>query len=172
MQQVGSDTSAADNLSQLIAPAITTTTVGEEMREGLVLESAMVPIGQSLIDAYAEMFGDRNPIHLNLCYARECGLKNTIAHGALVFSKALGLAYELGCFQKTGTQFTEANLKFKTPVFAGDRIGLQLKILKFKELRRGFVRVVAEAKIVNDQGIVIHQYEWHGFFNRQCGHAA
>ena len=171
MRQVGSDTSATGNLSRSIAPAVTTTEVGE-MHEGLVLESPMVPIEQSLIDAYAELCGDRNPIHLDPDYAKKCGLKNTIAHGALVLSKALGLAYELGCFQKTGTQFTEAHLKFKNPVYAGDRIGLRLTIVKFKELRHGYVRIVAEVKVVNDKGTVVHQYEWHGFFNKQCGNAA
>lgn len=171
MQHVVGDPSAQAGVQQSIASAITTGGA-EEIYEGLFLKSALVPIEQSLIDSYAEMCGDKNPIHLDPQHARRCKLKNTIAQGALVFSRALGLAYELGCFQKTGTQFTEANLKFKAPVYAGDRISLQLKIVKAKELRHGIVRVVAEAKIVNQEDVIIQENEWHGFFNKQSGHIA
>ena len=168
MRHVGSDTSSPDSLSPPVASVVRPTEAGE-IYEGLVLNSPMVPIEQSLIDAYAEMFGDRNPIHLDPCYAKKCGLPNTIAHGALVLSRALGLAYDLGCFRKNGTQFKEANLKFKIPVHAGDHIGLQMKIVEIKELKHDLVRVLAEAKIVNHEGLVVHRYEWHGFFlKRPC----
>jgi acyl dehydratase len=166
MGHVGSDSRTQESLSSPL-PAEKPMGADDEIYEGQVLNSPLVVIDQQLINAYAELCGDRNPIHLDQSYAQACGLKTTLAHGALVLSRALGLAYDLGCFRKNGTQFKEASLKFKEPIYAGDRIGLRLTITKVKELKHDLVRIVAEAKIINDEGVEVHEYEWHGFFNKR-----
>lgn len=170
MNHVDRDVSVSDDVARPIALALNSNNEAEAIYAGLVLESPLALIDQSLINAYAEMFGDKNPIHLDPQFAQLCGLPTTIAHGALVFSMATGLAHGFGCFEGTGTQFKEVSLKFKLPVYAGDRIGLRLKIVETKELKRGLVRITAEAEVFNQNGGIVHRYEWHGFFSRRPTH--
>ncbi len=166
---VGSDSVALDDSRRGLAPAHAEAEPDRVLYEGLMLESPLVLIDQALISAYAEMSGDKNPVHLDPQFAQSLGLKTTIAHGALVFSRATGLAYSFGCLSRVGVQFTETDLKFKRPVYAGDYIGLHLKIVEIKGLRRGLVRVLATAKVVNQDGDIVQEYEWHGFYRSSPG---
>jgi acyl dehydratase len=52
-------------------------------REGVPLPTVSKTVTQKQIDAYAEISGDHNPIHVNPDVARSVGLDGTIAHGML-----------------------------------------------------------------------------------------
>jgi len=51
--------------------------------EGEPLPTLMKTVTQAQIDAYADVSGDHNPIHVNPDVARSVGLDGTIAHGML-----------------------------------------------------------------------------------------
>ncbi len=161
---VGISSVVARGVQDGFAPAFTGMEPVQILCEGLVLESPFVLIGQELINAYAEMSGDKNPIHLDPQFARACGLKGTIAQGALVFSRATGLAHSFECFARTGMRLREMNLKFKEPVYAGDEIRLRMQVARLQELRRGLIRVEAKATVLNQSGAVVQDQEWHGIY--------
>jgi acyl dehydratase len=52
-------------------------------REGEPLPTLTKTVTQAQIDAYADVSGDHNPIHINPEVARSVGLDGTIAHGML-----------------------------------------------------------------------------------------
>lgn len=54
-----------------------------KVREGEPLPTLTKTVTQAQIDAYADVSGDHNPIHINPEVARSVGLNGTIAHGML-----------------------------------------------------------------------------------------
>lgn len=54
-----------------------------KVREGEPLPTLTKTVTQAQIDAYADVSGDHNPIHVNPEVARSVGLDGTIAHGML-----------------------------------------------------------------------------------------
>jgi acyl dehydratase len=66
--------------------AVTTAPVASKpakAREGAPLPALTKVVTQAQIDAYADVSGDHNPIHVNPEVARAVGLDGTIAHGML-----------------------------------------------------------------------------------------
>jgi 3-hydroxybutyryl-CoA dehydratase len=85
-------------------------------------------ITDEMVKHFAEVIGDRNPIHLNEAYAAKSIFKQRVAHGMLPAGLLSGV---LGChFPGLGTIYLSQTLKFIKPVFIGDRITLQLKVLE------------------------------------------
>jgi 3-hydroxybutyryl-CoA dehydratase len=105
-------------------------------RKGLTINQ--LTVGQSyqtrfvitaeLIERFAEVTGDFNPIHLNEEYAGKSIFKQRVAQGMLQAGLLSGI---LGChFPGVGTIYLSQTLKFIKPVFIRDQITLRLKILE------------------------------------------
>lgn len=70
---------------------------------------------QAEVDRFAEVTGDRNPLHADTQVARKSLFKRPIMHGFLgasVFSRALGMD-----FPGAGTIYLSQDLQFKRPMF-------------------------------------------------------
>ncbi len=81
-------------------------------------ESVSRRITQKDIEEYADVTGDRNPIHLDGQAGRESVFGRCIAHGMIsggMISSVIG-----NKLPGKGTIYLEQNLKFRAPVFAGD----------------------------------------------------
>jgi 3-hydroxybutyryl-CoA dehydratase len=85
-------------------------------------------ISAELIERFAEVTGDHNPIHLNEDYAVKSIFKQRVAQGMLQAGLLSGI---LGCyFPGVGTIYLSQTLKFIKPVFIKDQITLRLEILE------------------------------------------
>ena len=98
-----------------------------KQRAAAPIEHALPLIDQTLIDRYAALSGDDNPVHLDRRVAQALGLPDTIAHGMLL----LGLAQQGFSLLQAGTE-TEAyplhlSCRFLLPVHAGEKTGLAIK---------------------------------------------
>jgi 3-hydroxybutyryl-CoA dehydratase len=85
-------------------------------------------IDDKLVRAFAELSGDRNPIHLNDEVAKKSKFGQRIAHGAILFgivSKVLGMD-----MPGLGTVYLGQTCSFKLPVFIGDKVKLEAKIIE------------------------------------------
>ena len=72
------------------------------------------------LEAFAEVSGDRNPVHMDEAFARATPFRGRIAHGALVASYISGvLGNQL---PGPGAIFIGLNLKFMRPVRIGDTV--------------------------------------------------
>jgi len=77
-------------------------------------------ITAKIVEQFAEISGDSNPIHLDEQYAATTQFGRRIAHGILVsgiISSILG-----NDLPGPGTIYLSQELKFKAPVFIGDEI--------------------------------------------------
>lgn len=98
-----------------------------KQRAAAPIDHALPLIDQTLIDRYAALSGDDNPVHLNPMVAQSVGLPDTIAHGMLL----LGLAQQGFSLLQAGTD-TDAyplhlSCRFLLPVHAGEKTGLVIK---------------------------------------------
>lgn len=72
---------------------------------------------QAQVDQFAEVSGDKNPIHWDEAYAATTMFKKPIIHGFLggsVFSKILGTK-----FPGEGTIYMKQEMKFMKPMYVG-----------------------------------------------------
>jgi 3-hydroxybutyryl-CoA dehydratase len=85
-------------------------------------------IDDKLVRAFAEVSGDRNPIHLDDAVAAKSRFGQRIAHGAILcalISKVLGMD-----MPGVGTVYLGQTCSFKLPVFLGDTVQLEAKIIE------------------------------------------
>jgi 3-hydroxybutyryl-CoA dehydratase len=85
-------------------------------------------IDDKLVRAFAEVSGDRNPIHLDDAVAKQSKFGQRIAHGGILFaivSKVLGMD-----MPGVGTVYLSQTCSFKLPVFLNDTVKLEAKIIE------------------------------------------
>ncbi len=91
--------------------------------EGERIPSLTKTVTQEQINAYADVSGDHNPIHLDPAVARSVGLEGTIAHGMLSMA-FLGqlLTNWLATQPERGGWVTRLRVRFQAMVSPGDTI--------------------------------------------------
>lgn len=96
-----------------------------------------VYVGAEMVRAFAELTGDRNPIHIS----PEAGLcsifQRCVAHGKLIESLALGHRPP-PTFEVVGTQLvlTEARSRFSRPVAVGQHVAFRERVSKVEAQKR------------------------------------
>jgi acyl dehydratase len=83
---------------------------------------------QEEVEQFAQLTGDKNPIHLDAAYAAQTQFKKPIMHGmisACVFSKVLGMD-----FPGEGTVYLKQSLQFKRPMYAGETYTATFEVLE------------------------------------------
>ncbi len=102
-------------------------TVGQEAsRSNLVTEAVIV--------AFADVSGDKNPVHLDAAYAAGTLFKERIAHGMLsaaYISAVVGMD-----LPGPGAIYISQSLAFKAPVRIGDTVVTTAKIIELLPKRR------------------------------------
>ena len=104
-------------------------------------------ITAELIERFAEVTGDHNPIHLNEDYAARSIFKQRVAQGMLQAGLLSGI---LGFhFPGVGTIYLSQTLKFIRPVFVNDQITLRLEILDIVSEKN---RIRLDTRFTNQKG--------------------
>jgi 3-hydroxybutyryl-CoA dehydratase len=83
---------------------------------------------------FAEVSGDRNPVHLDEEYAAHSPFGQRIAHGFLVgslISATIGMD-----LPGTGSIYLGQTLKFVAPVHIGDTVTVSVEVIKVREDKR------------------------------------
>ena len=102
----------------------------EDLEIGMTAESKH-QITEADIDAFADVSGDRNPLHMDEEYAKTTIFKGRVAHGALTASFISGiLGNEL---PGPGAIFTDLALQFKRPVRIGDEVTAKAEVVEMVE---------------------------------------
>ncbi len=91
----------------------------EDLEVGMEATTEMVITGEK-IDAFADIIGDHNPIHVDAEFAKTTQFGQRIAHGAL--SASLISAVLGNDLPGPGAVFVELNLRFRRPAFIGDKV--------------------------------------------------
>ena len=133
----------------------------EEFEVGLEIQTAARTITETDIVNFAGLSGDFNFIHTNAEAAKETPFGKRVAHGMLVASIATGLSVQQGFIDGTTLAFRELSWKFTKPVFIGDTIHVLISVEATKPMARlGGGLVTFAAKVINQQGDVVHKGEW------------
>ena len=89
----------------------------DQLEVGQIHQSSVTITGE-MIERFAQVTGDDNPIHLDEDFAKGTRFKSRVAHGMLVAGILSGV---LGTgFPGVGTIYLSQTLKFLKPVFIGD----------------------------------------------------
>jgi 3-hydroxybutyryl-CoA dehydratase len=79
-----------------------------------------------MVETFAEITGDKNPVHLDEDFAKNTMFKKRIAHGILVvgyISAVLGME-----FPGPGTIYMKQDTKFMRPVYIGEEIIVKITV--------------------------------------------
>lgn len=132
----------------------------EEFAAGRTFDCGERTVGDAEIVAFAELSGDRNPLHLDEEYARGTPFGGRVAHGALGIAIATGLMARTGVTAGTLVALLGLDWRFVAPIRPGDRLRLTLRVAGRRELPgrdRGVVKFVAE--LANQQGALVQSGE-------------
>ena len=133
----------------------------EDFAVGQEMETAGRTITEADIVTFAGLSGDFNLIHTNAEYAANFIFGKRVAHGMLVQSIATGLMVQSGVIDGTVLAFRELTAKFSLPVFIGDTIHVEAKIVETKALRRlGGGNVTIKYGVINQEGKTVQRGEW------------
>lgn len=97
----------------------------EDLRPGLEASRSKTVTEQDIV-TFAELSGDRNPVHLDPAYAATTIFKERIAHGMLsaaVLSAVFGMD-----LPGPGAIYISQTLNFKAPVKIGDTVTATVKV--------------------------------------------
>jgi acyl dehydratase len=107
-------------------------------------------ITAAAIDAFAELSGDDNPLHLSDNYAQSAGFPSRVSHGALLVAHLSNL---LGTkFPGPGCLWLKQQLQWRLPVFVGDVVEITATV-KHKSLGTRTLLLSIEAR--NQTGALV-----------------
>lgn len=104
---------------------------------------------QEEVNRFAEVTGDKNPVHTDADYAAKTMFKRPIMHGMLsasLFSKVFGTL-----FPGEGTIYLKQSLNFLKPMYVDTKYQA---VFTVKEVMRDKNRAVVETIIKNPDGLV------------------
>ncbi len=132
-------------------PAITRRPT-EPASSGLTLE--MLVVGQSAeqahrvepddLAAFADVSGDRNPLHMDEAYAQTSPFRGRVAHGMLLgawISAVLGDA-----LPGPGAIYVSQSLAFRRPVRIGDEVTVRVEVVEV-DLKAGHARMATRCTV-------------------------
>ena len=102
------------------------------------------------IRIFAEVTGDKNPLHLDDEFASKTIFKRRIAHGILtagLISAVIGSK-----LPGNGTIYLSQTLNFLAPVYIGDEITAKVEVLQFSKGRK---RLRLKTQVINQNGTVV-----------------
>ncbi|MCF8408718.1 MAG: MaoC family dehydratase [Crocinitomicaceae bacterium] len=104
-----------------------------------------------MVKQFAELVGDKNPVHLSEEYASKTIFKKPLVHGILVTGQLSNLiASEL---PGPGSVYIFQDLNFKHPVHHGDTIICRAEVVEVKE-NKNVVLIEAVLKNQNDETVI------------------
>ncbi|TWI55663.1 acyl dehydratase [Pseudomonas duriflava] len=99
---------------------------------------------------FAEVSGDRNPVHLDEAYAAKTAFKGRIAHGMLTGALiSAAIACEL---PGPGSIYLGQSLTFSKPVKLGDTLRIEIEVLE--KLPKNRVRLATRIFNQHDESVV------------------
>ncbi len=90
-------------------------------------------VSRERVDKYAEITGDRNPLHFDKEFAAGTKFGRLVAHGGITTGLLHALVAE--DMPGPGTVFLSQNWKFTAPVYVGDTISAMAEVLTVHEAK-------------------------------------
>jgi acyl dehydratase len=132
----------------------------QDFEIGREFRTAARRVSEADVRAFAELTGDRNPLHLDRAYAATTVFKEPVAHGVLGLALAAGLVSELGITAGTLVALVGLSWRMRGPIHYGDEISTRLTVTRRRvtgKPDRGLVTFAVE--VVNGKGEVVQEGE-------------
>jgi acyl dehydratase len=145
----------------------------EEMEPGRAFTTGSRVVTQADVAAFAEVSGDRNPLHLDEAYARDSVFGGRVAHGVLGLAVATGLLNAAGLTRGTLVAFLGLSWDFVSPLYPGTEVRVRLGVASRRATShpdRGLV--VFDASLVASSGEVLQRGELRLLIRTEAGSAA
>ncbi len=129
----------------------------EDFRPGTVLTSPARRITLTDIDRYADLTGERHPVHMDEAFARTAGFRGRIAHGLFGLALIEGLKAAIGCFEQSViASLGWDKVRFHAPLEPGDLVHLELTLVeKRASSRPGRGIAVERGALVKADGTMV-----------------
>lgn len=89
-----------------------------------------IKVDNTLVESFAGVSGDNNPVHLDSLFAATTSFGRPIAHGMLFGALISGaLATHL---PGPGTIYLAQTLQFRQPVYVGEEVTLELEVMSVR----------------------------------------
>ncbi len=118
--------------------------------EGDAISGVSHLITQEGVGAYAEASGDFNPIHLDPEFASQSHFGRRIAHGMMIAATISELM--AGAFGPDWARSGWMKLRFRTPVYPGDRVETRGTVKKVEDLDGDGRRITCTVEAVRESG--------------------
>lgn len=132
----------------------------DDLSVGRTFTSGVRPVSDAMIRAFAEVSGDRHPLHLDDEYAMRSPFGERIAHGLLGLSVASGLLDDLAFIRRSLVAFAGLEWKFRGPVRIGDTLRFHLRVARARGAGTGQGLVVFESRLVNQKDETVQEGTW------------
>lgn len=129
------------------------------LRPGDTIDAGQKQVTAEMIDAFAEMTGDRFEIHMTAEAARRHGFSDRVAHGLLVLSLVDGLKNQAAA-QFDAIASLGWDWHFSLPVLAGDTIRVTIRVKSLRATsdgKRGIATL--EFDVSNQRGETVQEGE-------------
>jgi acyl dehydratase len=123
----------------------------EDLGPGDFFDTGRLMVTEAHIVAFAGLSGDLFDIHMDDEFAREQGFPRRIAHGLLGLSLADGLKNRAAA-RIMAVASLGWNWKFKEPIFAGDRIGVHVRVAGKRLSSKGQPLLTLHFSVTNQDG--------------------
>jgi len=114
-------------------------------------ESLTKTISSEMIEVFAEISGDNNPLHLDDKYAATTRFKGRIAHGALSSSFISAVLGTL--LPGMGAVYLSQSVRFLAPVRIGDKVRAEATVTSL-DANKNRIKLVTSCFVENEQVIV------------------
>ena len=133
----------------------------EDFEVGQEIRTPQRTVTEADVVGFAGLSGDYNPLHTDEISAVEGPFGQRIAHGLLGLAVTSGLIARLGLFEGTLLAFRELTCKFRRPVYVGDTLGAQVKVIAVKAMpRMGGGVVEFGVRLYNQDDQVVQSGVW------------
>ena len=124
----------------------------EDVKVGMTFETPGRTVTEADVVNFAALSGDYNPLHTDEEFAKKGRFGRRIAHGVLTLAILTGMWDRIGIIAGSVEAFYGIEgLKFTRPVFFGDTIHAQIKVVD-KQEREASGMVTLSNEVLNQRG--------------------
>lgn len=142
----------------------------EDFEPGRVLDAGARTITDADIARFAELSGDRNPLHTDEAYARGTVFGSRVAHGALGIAVVTGLVSQAGFTRDSLVALSGLSWRFRAPVRPGDSVTATLRVVERHDRGRpDRGTVVLAVTVRNQEGELVQEGEMREVVRKRGG---
>jgi acyl dehydratase len=123
----------------------------EELEVGRAFDLGSRRLALGDLRAFADLSGDRNPLHLDPEYAQGTVFAGPVAHGALGIAVATGLFHQAGITAGTLVALVGLEWRFVAPVRPDETVSARAEVLDRRPTRRAGQGIVRFRVVLTDQ---------------------